>query len=518
MKTTGVNGRRAISYIRFSTPRQQHGFSLARQLERTQQFCRHHNLLLDESLTIKDLGKSAFKGENADTGNLAVFLEAVRKGKIRKGTVLVVEALDRLTRNNIVEASHLLTDILRNGIDVGMVTEDKVYSYDYINKNPFEFIVATTYLIRGGDESRMKSDRVKDAWARKKQLIAKEKRAVKIPTPCWLRRDGDKWVVIKEKANIVRKIFADYLSNGLGIWMLSHSLNANKVPLITHRGPKGTTWHRITIHRILTDKSTIGTYTLVDPPVENYFPPVVSERDFYAVQAKLKARRQFRGRHSLKDISLFKGLCKCGKCGATMTRITRTRPTADGGKKLHRYLYCHGSIAGVCKPTKCVNLTQLERVFAEKALMHPTALRMFSQDGRENDTQKELAQIDGKISDRTARRNRLVAAIEEGDDKNPRTLLDRIKVLEGELKELEQKKETTLAELHRNKDNASAIHDLHEAAVAVFRKDSQEAKLKLREFIRQFITDMTVFPEEKKLVYTTISGKTRELTWEKSAA
>ena len=513
MKTIGVAGRRAISYIRFSTPKQQHGFSLARQLEGTKQFCRRHNLLLDESLTIKDLGKSAFKGANADNGNLALFLDAVRKGKIRKGTVLVVEALDRLTRNNIVEASHLLTDILRNGIDVGMVTEDKVYSYDYINKNPFEFIVATTYLIRGGNESQMKSERVKDAWARKKKLIAEERKTVKIPTPCWLERDGEKWIVVKEKADIVRKIFADYLSNGLGIWMLSHSLNANKVPLITNRGPKGTTWNRVTIHRMLTDKSTIGTYTHVDPPVENYFPPIISEKEFYAVQAKLKARRQFRGRHSLKDISLFKGLCRCGKCGATMTRVTRTRPTAAGGKKLHRYLYCHGSIVGLCKPAKCVDLTRLEKVFAEKALLHPTALRMFSQDGAKNEIQKTLAQIDGQIGDKMARRNRLVTAIEEGDDKNPRVLLDRIKVLESELEALGRKKDSTLADMHRSKDNESAIEALNEAAVAVFRRNSQEAKLKLREFIRQFITSMTVYPEEKRLVYTSVSGKNRELTW-----
>src|SRR4051812_22462737 len=134
MKTNEMSGRKAISYIRFSTQKQEHGFSLVRQLEGTKSFCRRHNLFLDESLTVKDLGQSAFKGKNADSGNLGVFLNAVREKKIARGTVLVVEALDRLTRNNIVEASHLLTDILRQGIDVGMVTEDKVYSYDYINK------------------------------------------------------------------------------------------------------------------------------------------------------------------------------------------------------------------------------------------------------------------------------------------------------------------------------------------------------------------------------------------------
>lgn len=100
--------RRAISYVRFSTPAQTHGVSLARQMEGTKEFCRRHNLILDETLTIKDLGQSAFKGKNADEGNLAVFLEAVKNGKVSRNTVLVVEALDRLTRNTVVDASHLL--------------------------------------------------------------------------------------------------------------------------------------------------------------------------------------------------------------------------------------------------------------------------------------------------------------------------------------------------------------------------------------------------------------------------
>src|SRR5262245_42191052 len=363
MKSMVSATRKAISYVRFSTQKQEHGFSLARQLENTKGFCQRHRLFLDESLTVKDLGKSAFKGANADKGNLAVFLDAVRQRKIAKGTVLVVEALDRLTRNNIVEASHLLTDILRHGIDVGLVSEDKVYSYDYINKNPFEFIVATTYLIRGGDESRMKSDRVKDSWVRKKRAITQNKAVVKIPAPCWLKREGNKWVVIEEKAKIVREIFADYLKESQGIWMLSQSLNQRKVPVITQRAKPGSKWHRITMHRFLTDKAVIGTYSRMEPPVEKYFPAIVSQKEFYAVQAKLKDRRQFRGRHSLKDISLFKGLCKCSKCGATMTRITRTRKKKSGGSVLYRYLYCHNSILGLCLPAKAVDLTKFEMAF-----------------------------------------------------------------------------------------------------------------------------------------------------------
>ncbi|WP_040548786.1 recombinase family protein [Pedosphaera parvula] len=514
MKTTTTVGRKAISYIRFSSLKQEEGFSLARQLEGTKGFCSRHNLFLDESLTVKDLGLSAFRGKNADSGNLGVFLAAVRENKIPKGTVLVVEALDRLTRNNIVEASHLLTDILRQGIDVGLVTEDKVYSYDYINKNPFEFIVATTYLIRGGDESRMKSERIKDAWSRKKRCIVETKEAVKIPAPCWLKREGQKWSVISKKAKVVKEIFAAYLKESLGIWRLSQTMNSQKVPVITNGATPASKWHRITLHRILTDKAVIGTYTKLDEPVENYFPAIIPQKDFYAVQAKLQERRHYRGRHSLKDVSLLKGICKCGKCGSTMTRITRTRKIKGGGSKLYRYLYCHNSILGLCKPATSVDLNELERIFLHYMFTSETALTFLSECKADDSIQTELRTIDGQIEDKAARRDRLIAVIESDAAATPSSVLERIASLEQEIKMLRVKKDSLTATLNRNPQGEAALNDLFVTAEKVL-KNKPADRLRLRELIRQFVRSMTVYPEHRKAIFTTIAGKTREMTWNK---
>jgi DNA invertase Pin-like site-specific DNA recombinase len=512
MKSVKMTGRRAISYVRFSSPKQEHGFSLARQLEGTRAFCQRHNLFLDETLSIQDLGKSAFRGANAVKGNLGIFIEAVRQKKILPPLVLVVEALDRITRNDVLQATRLLTNILEDGIDIGLVSEDKVYSYDYIVKNPYEFIVATTYLIRGSDESRMKSERVKDAWVRKKTSIREKKAVVKIPAPCWLRRKGDQWAVVEEKAKVVRQIFADYLKENQGIWMLSQSLNQRRVPVITQRAKPGSKWHRITMHRILTDKAVIGTYTRTEPPVENYFPPVVSEKDFYAVQAKLKDRRQFRGRHSLKDISLFKGLCKCSKCGATMTRITRTRKTKAGGSVLYRYLYCHNSILGLCNPARAVDLTKFENAFLRYTLRSETANLFFDECYVDRSLQKNFASVEGQIADKSARRDRLVAVIEEGSEANSQTVLQRINALENEIKMLENKKESLKAELNRNPNGPYTASEYITAAGRLVTNEPAD-RLRLRELTRQFVRSMVVDPERRTAVFTTIAGKTREMTW-----
>lgn len=514
MKPQTANPRRpAISYIRFSSGKQQHGFSLDRQLEGTKEFCRRHNLQLDEKLSFSDLGLSAFKGKNAASGKLSVFLEAVRQKKIRKGTVLVVEALDRLTRDTVVAASHLLTEILLSGVDVGIVTEDKVYSRDYINTNPFEFIVAVTYLIRGGNESEMKSVRVKDAWTRKKKMIAEGKGAVKIPCPCWIERDGDKWRIVEERANVVRRIYRDYLKGGLGIWSIAQKLNQENVPPITQRGPKRRVYHRVLIHRLLRDQSVMGTYTNTDPPVADYFPPIVPVKDFYAVQAKLKDRRQFRGRHSLNDISLFKGVCKCGKCGGTMTRVTRTRTKKNGGTTLYRYLYCHNSHLGKCLPAISVDLTKLETAFLRYTAGSSTAFAFFSEpDDKRGNIAEELSALEGQLAEKQERRTRLVELTESGGASNLPTVVTRLTELGKEIKTLESALDSTKAELNRTGASHASISE-YQKLVLSRKVLAVDDRLRLRELIRQFCVTMTLYPQEKRAAFTTVAGKMRELNW-----
>jgi len=75
----------AYSYIRFSTPEQLRGDSLRRQTEAAAQWCGANNITLDTSLTLHDLGKSAYLGahrQNPDRNALAAFLKLVETGKI----------------------------------------------------------------------------------------------------------------------------------------------------------------------------------------------------------------------------------------------------------------------------------------------------------------------------------------------------------------------------------------------------------------------------------------------------
>ena len=108
----------AYSYIRFSSPKQAEGDSLRRQIEATETLCRERGWALDTTLTLRDLGVSAWTGRNAVVGNLRTFLDAITAKSILPCSVLVVESLDRITRQGIDEGYDLIKRILKAGVRI----------------------------------------------------------------------------------------------------------------------------------------------------------------------------------------------------------------------------------------------------------------------------------------------------------------------------------------------------------------------------------------------------------------
>src|SRR5438045_1934700 len=107
----------AFSYIRFSSEKQKWGQSLARQMKAAAAWCERNGITLDTSRTWHDLGTSAFAGkhrENPDRHALAAFLamlDADKEGKLR-GSYLIIESLDRLTREHVKAALALVLRLI----------------------------------------------------------------------------------------------------------------------------------------------------------------------------------------------------------------------------------------------------------------------------------------------------------------------------------------------------------------------------------------------------------------------
>jgi hypothetical protein len=126
---------KAYSYTRFSIPEQLKGDSLRCQLEATRNYAKANGFNLDESLTIRNEGLSDSSGTHQTEGSLGYFLKAVKNGKIPAGSLLIIENLDMLSREETITAMSLFSGIIDNGVSIVTLNDGLEYNRDTINTN-----------------------------------------------------------------------------------------------------------------------------------------------------------------------------------------------------------------------------------------------------------------------------------------------------------------------------------------------------------------------------------------------
>ena len=128
--------RKAYSYIRMSTDIQLKGDSLRRQLELSKNYANQNGLQLVDNIdgiALKDVGVSGYKGANAQKGVLALFLDSLKNGSIEKNSVLLIESLDRLSRDKITDAFTQFIGILEHGIEIVTLADNQRYTKEKLN-------------------------------------------------------------------------------------------------------------------------------------------------------------------------------------------------------------------------------------------------------------------------------------------------------------------------------------------------------------------------------------------------
>ncbi|XNJ75838.1 recombinase family protein [Vibrio cyclitrophicus] len=216
----------AYSYIRFSSAIQAKGDSLRRQAQLAQDYCLKHSLTLSEQ-SFTDLGVSAFRSANTNEDNgLGHFLKALEQGVIPRGSFLLVESLDRLSRASVMTALSQLLNIISHGITVVTLLDDRMYNS---NSNTTDLIISLTVMERAHNESKTKSERIKASWANKRANPTTTNRTSL--APFWLKLNEDKrtYTVIEKNAETVRRIFQMSIS-GHGIIGIVRKLNEEQSP------------------------------------------------------------------------------------------------------------------------------------------------------------------------------------------------------------------------------------------------------------------------------------------------
>src|SRR5687767_5194467 len=127
-------------------------------------FAGEHNLDLDTSL--RDLGVSAFRGANRERGELAKFLAMIEAGKVERGSWLLFESLDRLSRDEVVEALDPFIKIVKAGVIIATFGDGQIF--DRKNLQPMQLLVSLTIMTRSHEESATKAYRQTQNWKRKR--------------------------------------------------------------------------------------------------------------------------------------------------------------------------------------------------------------------------------------------------------------------------------------------------------------------------------------------------------------
>lgn len=416
-----------FSYRRFSSGRQASGHSLERQSESARRWCNEKGYKLDESLALADLGMSAYTGENVSRGALAGFLAAAQAGRVPKGSVLLVESLDRLSRAAIPDAMSVLTSIVKTGVRVVSLIDGHEWNETTI-QDTMSFMLSVLLFSRAHNESSTKAKRVSEQF----QARRKEGRPVVSHGhgPGWASPKDDRsgWALDQDRAPAVVQVF-ELAAAGLGGIAIARQANQEGWPLPWRvRKNTSTRWEHTGVSRLLRDRRVLGEWqpkrmvagklTLDGEPVLNYYPRVIAEELWFRVQSSLGGRAgPLRVRGLKADV--FSGLfyCECGE------RMDRKAPASRG---YPRY-YCLGRKNGASQCPGVAESVLLGPVLSAIAQLEQSA---FNPDVTADQARQELAKSQAKHADIEARSEKLLQALEESG--HSPLILARLNAIEKE--------------------------------------------------------------------------------------
>lgn len=502
---------KAYSYLRFSTPEQAKGDSFRRQTALADQYAAKHGLQLDTELTFRDLGVSAYRGANLETGRLGDFLEAVHTGLIPKGSYLLVESLDRISRKTARKAMHIVEEICEAGIVLVTLTDQREHTEHSLDSEPMSFVMSFLTFVRSNEESARKGGLLKEAWSKKRATADTTKLTSKCPAWLTLNSDRQGFTINPERAAIVQRIYGETLQ-GCSPHSIAFALNAEEVPVFG----KGSQWHRSYIYKILSNPAVMGTLvprTLTyddkgkkqrakQAEVPDYFPAILDS----AIYQRAKSMRKGtiaprRGRHASGEVSnIFAGgLGRCARCGGAMVRVNKSR---KGESWI--YLVCAAAKTGVACIYQTVRyanveqafLSNVERLVARAPIGKPSAKLVRQIENTETELMATDDAIERLLDTLTATRS---AAVET-----------RLRDLEAERATLK----ATLAELESKQADAagplvqSRLDDLLRAA-----KAKPIDRTRLNAILRQNVERVDIDTESGLLLVLWKQGGTAEVTY-----
>jgi hypothetical protein len=294
----------AISYIRFSSAKQgaeSGGDSYRRQLERTQEYCTEHELILNET-RYADLGVSGWTGKNIESGAMGDFMAALKADKIpnKEKTLLIVENFDRFSRLKPRLVYNKLAEIIEAGMDVVTLEDGKIHTKETLDD--FANLISSLAIMqRANEESTRKSGMIRRKKAEQRKQAMAGNGIITSNCPAWLRVKADKsgFEVIPERVKIVKRII-QWVKAGKGKREIARMLDAENIPTwssMKNWKTKETKkwakhWRDNYVLELIRSRTLLGELQPLKKknphgePIRNYYPAIINEATWVEIQPK----------------------------------------------------------------------------------------------------------------------------------------------------------------------------------------------------------------------------------------
>jgi len=390
------------SYARFSSNLQKHGDSIHRQLTLAEEFvATHPHLNLQLVNAYQDDGVSGHKGRNVSVGRLGEFLKDVKAGRVEKNSWIGFEDIDRLSRQNYLDAEDVFKQLVNSGITVAIFKTGKYFDRQSLRDSPYEFIGILLSMVSANEYVERMSTRALAVWKSKREAAVATGKIMSANVPAWITTVVDEvsstgkpikqhFELNDEKSVIIRKLVSLFM-NGLGCQSLATKFNTENVACIR----KGKYWAPANVRAILNNEALCGRYAHKGIVIESYVPPLISRADFDELQQLLKSGNNSKLRKDPTLANALQGVCRCSECNSILTRVSQR---AYRGRKAYEKLVCIAAKQGKHK----YRAIEVNRVTGALFMLleFPTAFNPDDHDAM-TPLQAKLADIDRKIENVT---------------------------------------------------------------------------------------------------------------------
>lgn len=489
----------AYAYVRMSTVEQARGDSERRQLAQIERFLTENNAELIEPVFLDRL--SSFNGKNVKKGAIKDFLERVKRNEIEKGSILIIESFDRISRQGGYIAHSVILDIIKYGIDIATLSPVKKYSIN--SENQFiEGIEIQTLLYRAYDESKTKSNRITEQHKQRRENAKKGKIAYG-SLPFWIEKTDEGLKIKEEEANDVKLCLS--LLKTYGMYAVTAKMNllqtsSKKITkeTVSHLLNRPAVCGDLQTNKIEYDES--GNQKRVKHEIiHDYYPALISRSEFEELRTEIQSRKKSAVNKSAGRVSgfknIFRNVMRCFACDAPM-RLSHMKWI--GGEK--KYLVCTASESNQCRDAgrKWYNYNDVENAFFSNFNLNILKANLLKEKSS-NSNLKVLENAQSEYLKIEEQKENIIKAIELGTVN--KALVNRLNELEQQTEKLNEKIDELKALLaldtaqkHLNDFNYSeldeALKDENKRAIINKILKSETVSISISDFNKSF--DFTI--------------------------